>query len=451
MGQGYRVIAHSSGLRPDEVPGITRHAPSGDGLCDSGEEAEGLAFFKLPVTGRFCVMRSHYDGKEPTGRGGQRAYTRAFILDAAAMQRFRNNPFDVLRVASTNGHLEANVNSEQTLPKLTLSASVPPSTESILAMRKNTGHRRLCRLLDPILSGETLILANDGDLGVLAEALLLILPVPLRATFTFTTGLRFSPTREVKLAALREQQAQLQPCLAGRPLRYDDLRIKAENAPAATHEWARAAERLIDVGRSEELISLTSQRFAEADLPAIHRIGQICIARYDLPTASADQILRLLTNHIPQTTSSPLEIELDHDLARNAHTRLTTLLPGADQVVLRSAWQHLVHLQQTPPEWKDLICDITCKTLARMCRISLPEAIQMTLQASWLDPASPLFIPLRSSLLRRVQDWRPNASAEEQAAMRQLLNAWQMRFPSDPELAETITALNTPAEPAVTR
>ena len=68
MGEGYRIIAASRGLRPEEKQAITRSSPSHDSLCwpaDKGtEETEnryGAAFYPLP-TGRFCVALSCYGG-----------------------------------------------------------------------------------------------------------------------------------------------------------------------------------------------------------------------------------------------------------------------------------------------------------------------------------------------------------------------------------------------------
>ncbi|MBN1488521.1 MAG: hypothetical protein JXA69_01270, partial [Phycisphaerae bacterium] len=102
MGQGYRVVAASRGLRAKESSEIVTHAPSGDGLCDEGPEPVGISFYPLQ-SGRFCILHSRYAGAEPTGRGGQRAYTRAFVLDAEQLARFGNSPFQVLRAAYAAG------------------------------------------------------------------------------------------------------------------------------------------------------------------------------------------------------------------------------------------------------------------------------------------------------------------------------------------------------------
>ncbi|MBU0718028.1 MAG: hypothetical protein KJ749_07255, partial [Planctomycetes bacterium] len=88
MGEGYRIIAASRGLRPDEKQVITRNSPSHNGTCapPSSADAEtptvvGAAFYPLPP-GRLCVALSTHAGAEHTGRGGPRVYTYNVVFDA---------------------------------------------------------------------------------------------------------------------------------------------------------------------------------------------------------------------------------------------------------------------------------------------------------------------------------------------------------------------------------
>ena len=54
MGEGYRIIAASRGLRPHEKQAITRSSPSHDSLCWTPAEEQNIpgrlaaAFYKLP-------------------------------------------------------------------------------------------------------------------------------------------------------------------------------------------------------------------------------------------------------------------------------------------------------------------------------------------------------------------------------------------------------------------
>lgn len=121
MGEGYRIIAASRGLRPGERQTITRYSPSHDALCGStvGNDASvagirGFAFYPLPG-GRLCVAFSSYAGAEHTGRGGKRIYTHNLIFEKQDFPRCAYNPFTVLRAM-----IEAQGTSPQLKPPTTL-------------------------------------------------------------------------------------------------------------------------------------------------------------------------------------------------------------------------------------------------------------------------------------------------------------------------------------------
>ena len=54
MGQGYRVVAASGEIRPDEKAEITARSPSHASLCESDTEPIGLSSYRL-ASGRRCV------------------------------------------------------------------------------------------------------------------------------------------------------------------------------------------------------------------------------------------------------------------------------------------------------------------------------------------------------------------------------------------------------------
>ena len=92
MGEGYRIVSASRGLRGDEKQAITRFSPSHEGLCIAEKPttdvagAEGVAFYPLP-SGRLCVAASCRAGAEHTGRGGQRVYTYNVVFDTEDFSR----------------------------------------------------------------------------------------------------------------------------------------------------------------------------------------------------------------------------------------------------------------------------------------------------------------------------------------------------------------------------
>ena len=127
MGEGYRIIAASLGIRSDEKQTITRHSPSHEGLCLGQTDttrsfggAQGAAFYPLP-SGRFCVALSCPAGAEHTGRGGQRVYTHNVVIRADDWSLLGYNPFNVLRAMAAAGLTTPQLTPPAVLPALGLS------------------------------------------------------------------------------------------------------------------------------------------------------------------------------------------------------------------------------------------------------------------------------------------------------------------------------------------
>ncbi|MCZ6816838.1 MAG: hypothetical protein O7F76_09135, partial [Planctomycetota bacterium] len=90
MGEGYRIIAASPGIRPDEKAEIIRRAPSHDSLCESGRAAVGLLAFPFE-SGRYCLGFSCHAGREHTARGGNRVYSHFAVVEPGDWQSFGFN------------------------------------------------------------------------------------------------------------------------------------------------------------------------------------------------------------------------------------------------------------------------------------------------------------------------------------------------------------------------
>jgi len=116
MGEGYRIIASSKGLRPDEKQTITRNSPSHDALCS---DTPAFAFYSLP-SGRLCAACSCFAGAEHTGRGGQRVYTHSAVFSAKSFEEFGYNPFHVLRAMQRDRVTEPKLNPQPILEELPL-------------------------------------------------------------------------------------------------------------------------------------------------------------------------------------------------------------------------------------------------------------------------------------------------------------------------------------------
>jgi hypothetical protein len=302
MGEGYRIIAASRGLRPEEKQAITRSSPSHDSLCwsaDKGtEETEnryGVAFYTLP-TGRFCVALSCYGGVEHTGRGGQRVYTHNVVCDEHDFPQCAYNPFAMLRAMVEAGLASAQLKPSPVLPELQLPI-VDPLIEDEGATRfvqDNTqvlpeGHRagspgpdireglsRTWRghVLEALLNDQSLVVnVEDGWLEA-AEALLMGVPGPMRAAVSFSAGLRFSIGRCHRLLLLHGDQSVVKTRIAGRRLEYIDPATmhEPECAPSA---WLSFVEHHWGCGDTSALARRTSRAFSDVSHDGRERVGRL--------------------------------------------------------------------------------------------------------------------------------------------------------------------------------
>ena len=127
MGEGYRIIASSKGIKPDEKQAITRSSPSHDSLCadeTNNPTAFAIACYTLP-TKRICLAYSCFAGAEHTGRGGQRVYTLNLVFNEKDFANIRYNPFHLVRALVSEGCTAPQLKPPRNLPELQL----PVATE----------------------------------------------------------------------------------------------------------------------------------------------------------------------------------------------------------------------------------------------------------------------------------------------------------------------------------
>lgn len=442
LGQGYRIIAQSAGLRPAETAEIAKRSPSGEGFCDDGPDATGVSFFPLPG-GRYAAVFSQCSGLEPTGRGGRRAYTRALVTDAQGLARFQNNAFDMLRAAAGAGLLADDINAEKPLPKAELTGELTPCVESIDATIRDIGSSRLCGIVEQLLAGEKIVANAACDLNALTEAVVLCLPAPRRPAVSFVSGLRACVTRENSFSAVRDDVARLRDILRGRPAHVDDLTDALDLR--LTSGWARAMDRMFSVGRGHEAIDLASRRFTSLDAEAIDRIGLAFCAAFDIRSQSAIEVLRTTAAHLPPAHATPLESQLSEELSEAARGRLAAVLPDADAATIREVWEALDVMPVDRPHAAGIIDKVVYLAMSYMGRLDLPAALGMA-----LAPPAPFgktgcsmtFSVARRDVLARVVDRASLATPDELAALADLLLQWQKTFPDEEMITEAGRAVH---------
>jgi len=246
MGQGYRLIAASAGVRAEERIEITQRSPSHDSLCDGSPEAVGLLSYPL-ADGRHCVACCLHAGVEHTARGGLRVYTHILILDAADFAALDADPVPIhdalLAYLRKEGPM---LKSPPALPPLTLSIPVPaepaePADAESTGPESATVEKGVRTLLcaapfgpsrqkgpAPFFLPETLApivadLQNDRPVIVIGVAdprsflgtLWPLLPPDVRQRLSVSAGLKYAPTRRVQLTILPGDIPELRRLIAG--------------------------------------------------------------------------------------------------------------------------------------------------------------------------------------------------------------------------------------------
>jgi len=422
--QGYRIIAAGEHLSSRECSEIVTHAPSGDGLCDDAPAAEGLAFYRLS-SGRCCVLHSRYAGKEPSGRGGRRTYTLAFVLDEAGFARFHGNPFEVVRAARSLGALNQEVTTRPSLPQLRLPCPPRPGgAASVDRSVAGIGARWISHLAGRLLDGQTIIADTEMDRLALAEAVVLVIPAPLRSSVSLAANLRFSVGRCGRLTVVREDVGRMRQLMRGREVWVE--RIGPDRGPPAPpdHPWAALAERFLCRGRQGRLLDLAAQ-FGPDDVAAIDRIVAACIDLDNMESASAAELVDTAAAWLDRRQTSPLERKLAETLLANVRERLESAAGRTAEEDLVDFWHELLALAEPSERAAGLAEPALLTALRRAARHGLPTQVQMLTAAARASPRA--YRRLRTEAARvaaALVAWADAASPEEIAARRQLISAW---------------------------
>ena len=427
MGSGYRIVAASRGLRPDEKKQITTRSPSHDGLCDAGPEAVGIAYYPLD-SGRFCVAHTCCAGREGTARGGQRIYTRALLLDESALGQFGYNPFNVVRALITSGQAQPHLKPPPLLPALELPLGGPPEVKPLSRCVSDVGAEWLTCILRYVLDRQPVVVVGPFASSGLIEAVLLSVPGRLRMRLSFGAGLRFSLGRRFNLNALDGDVRQLQHAVRGHSLKLLAPRTEGAAPRVQACAWTQMARRRWEQDRWQELADLTSRDFGDCSAEPLEHYGRLCNLDDDVPTFDAAALIDLLADHLGPTPSDALRAELTIRLVRDALGRLTDVLSTAPVEELTRRWPATVSLWSRSARTLSLLSPLVGSMLRRLTRLSALRAAEsaprviVTGLTSGVDAA-----PVRQALddlLDHLGEWVHDSTPGDIQRLPALLDRW---------------------------
>lgn len=287
-GEGYRVVACSPGLRSDERSEITRRSPSHDSLCSPAPSARGLAISTLK-SGRVCVSLSRLAGAEHTGRGGERVWTDALLVDAADFLGAGGLP-DAFEQAVAAAPLPA-VKLSPIIDKLWMSPPLPPrpAWSDPGAVPTVTAQAALAALL---LERAVCVVACPDPVA-LVEGALALLPRALRGGLSVSAGLRFANSRQVTACVVDQIDVETRRVTRGRPVALLSAEELAARPLGLLTPWFRLMKRWYSEGRQSQALELAYALHRGWSPPAVLEVTAVCEA-IDRREESPDVLSALL-------------------------------------------------------------------------------------------------------------------------------------------------------------
>ncbi|MEX2112626.1 MAG: hypothetical protein WD845_05535 [Pirellulales bacterium] len=204
---GYQLASRSPGISEADARELAVWGPAHDSLLEGKGEQASTNFHRL-ASGAFAISRTTTAGAEYSGRGGPRIYTQFLIVPADVLARFANNPFAVVRAATASGALQVLAEVPPALEPLRLSGRAPAVDGALLAqLACRPGSAAMAMLVQAALSSDQLGVAASTPTDTLLAGLINLLPVECRTDFSFSTGLKFSPSRPFRVSALPNDAA----------------------------------------------------------------------------------------------------------------------------------------------------------------------------------------------------------------------------------------------------
>lgn len=327
MGEGYRIVAASPGIRPEEKAEITRRSPSHGALASNSPQGEGMLAYPLP-TGRFCVCHCKHDGVEHTARGGQRVRTHVAILDPRNFRLFDDNLFAVHQ-ALASVPVEAARAFNPSMGRLCLKSVGRYSPPRYLASAG--GPEAFLRVTRALMSEEHCVLASVPEARPTLQWALMMLPISMRAERSISVGIKFSLARNLTTTIIHQDFERVQQMIVGQSIRWRDLKAEALAYDSQYDDWIEFISRRADQGRLHEISILTGQMDDKATQISLARIARLCQDRDAAESIERDVLVVLQNEYERFAARNELESRLAGELLGFVESRLAQMDEDAQE------------------------------------------------------------------------------------------------------------------------
>ncbi len=445
MGSGYRLVAASTGLDPNEKRHIVARCPSHDGLADEGPHAEAVSFYPLP-TGRLCTAYTCPAGDEHTARGGKRVYTRLVVVDPDTYRAFGGNPFDWVRAMRQADDLQPDLKPPATLPPLELCPRFAPPSAELSAAVSQIGPAWTSAVVARMLLGEPMVILGDFAPLPLLEALLVSLPLPLRATLSVSAGLRYALSRGFEVSILNDaDDGRLRQALQGHNVALIQPSSGRTKPPAVDCPWCLMVGRRWSAQLGERLIALNAADFPNVSPESLQLYGRLETRRDAIDHAEAGDLIELLHEHLAETVTDEVAARLAIGITSNATARLADLFSTAPIEQLAAHWDALLALWRRSGSTVAILAPVAGKVLKRATRLAPVPAARMARELVTTHPQGALAEPVRAALgdlLDHLAEWIHDQPADRLADLAHVLRTWVQQSTASERLTRLLAQLN---------
>lgn len=323
-GEGYRIIAASPGVRPDERAEITRRAPSHDSLSSPDEAAVGLIAFRMPA-GRYCVGYCQCAGQEHTARGGFRVHTTFAVLAPEAFAAFGNDPTCVHAAIGRQVHGQPVLKQLPAIDPLPLDPQARPGPHA--APRDETA--AALALASAALSGESLLVCGfDGGPASLA-ALYAAMPRSARPAVSLALGIKFSPTRQTQLNLTTQPAQDADRLLRGLRMTCMNWASPSTGDAGIWSPWIEFVQRRASWGRVADVAALTASMNEAMPAESLRRVAALCDDLEAILIADLPRLEKLVVKYRNHRPASATEAGLLQRFEKAARVRQEALRPAA--------------------------------------------------------------------------------------------------------------------------
>lgn len=381
MGEGYRIIAASKGLRPEEKQTITRNSPSHDSLCEAitdqpeDRQSIGVAFYPLS-TGRLCVGYSCLAGAEHTGRGGQRVYTLSLCFGTDRFASIGFDPFHIVRAVLGSELSKPQLSPPQVLPEIELEISTEERRIGGASWCRSVAPPARTHVLQQLLDDRSLVVNLDADWLDSAEAILLGLPGPLRAKVSWAAGLKFSLGRGYRLHLLFDRTPTTRTRTAGQRVEFIEPAAIVE-APRRT-SWVAFVDRFWERANLTGLSRRTSLPFQDCGPEMRERVARMYQDMDELPQTETAKLLASCGERlVPRGDET--ERGIVHEYLEGASRELVRRLTGTTWNQVSGHWPVLLELARRNPTGASFAFPVMEALLRALLRTDPLQAARLAL------------------------------------------------------------------------